>query len=390
MISLPSFQRLPLQRMSRVVLPFAVLALVGALLLHPGQSQTNPPSGAVAAVQVRTSRVQEQTVPMTQSGTGTVLPFASVTVRTRVDGQLNAVFYGEGQMVKAGQLLARIDPRIYEAQLAQALAQKAKDQVLLANAQVDLQRDQQLIKDDAVTQQTLDTQTALVAQLQAALQSDAAQVSLARVQLDYTTITSPINGRTGARLVDAGNIVHAADPGGLVVINQMDPIAVQFTLPEAGFQEIHSALRASKKPLKVEALDELTNRVLAQGDLTMVNNQIDTATGTVVLKARFANADSLLWPGQSVHARITLGERQHALIVPTTAVQRSQQGYFVYVVDAQDVVHIQAVQIVQQLGDTMVVGTGLVQGDRVVVDGQYRLTPGAHVVELQAAKGAKS
>lgn len=360
----------------------AVLLAAGAwrLMRHPAQPVAAGPAGVPAT----TVQVASETVPIARSGVGTVLPVASVTVRTRVDGQLDSVEFKEGQDVKAGQVLVRIDPRTFQAQLEQLVAQKAKDEATLANARADLQRYGELIKEDATTQQTLDTQRALVNQLQASLKSDEAQIHLAQVQLGFTTIAAPISGRIGARLVDPGNIVHAADANGLLVINQIDPIAVQFTLPESSFQAVNKALNGSHEPLAVEAIDRDTRDVLATGKLVLLNNQIDTATGTISLKAQFANAGHALWPGQSVDARVVLGERADALTVPSAVVQRNQEGFFAYVVGPDDKVRAQPLTVADTVKGKSVIETGLAAGDRVVLDGQYRLTPGARIVEKAA------
>ena len=356
---------------------------------HLSQSQTDPkttaqkPAGPAAIV--TTAKAKVETVPVTQTSPSTVIAMASVTIKARVDGQLEAVKFTEGQEVKAGQLLAVIDARPYQAQYDQAAALKAKDEALVANAEADLKRYTELIKDEATTQQTLDTQRALVKQLKASLMGDEAQLSFAKVQLGYTQISAPISGRIGARLVDAGNIVHAADPGGLLVINQIDPIALQFTLPESAFQQLSQAMRNSKKPLKVEALDRVSQQVLGTGEVILLNNQIDTTTGTISLKAKFANSARKLWPGQSLTARITLGELANALTVPTAAIQRGQDGLFVYVIDAQNVAQIKKVHVVQSDAMRAVVDQGLAAGDRVVIDGQYRLAPGSNVVEAKPA-----
>jgi multidrug efflux system membrane fusion protein len=348
-----------------------------------------PPQQVAHPVPVRTVQVKQQAVPIAMTGVGNVLPVMSVTVRPRVDGQLDRVEFKEGQDVKAGQLLARIDPRTYQAQVDQITAQKAKDEAQLANARADLARYEELIKDDATTRQQLDTQRALVNQLQATIKNDNAQIEYAKVNLGYTTINAPISGRVGARLVDPGNIVHAADTTGLLVINQIDPIAVQFTLPEASFQNINNALRANKTPLHVRALDRNTHEVLAEGELVLVNNQIDTSTGTITLKAHFPNTEHKLWPGQSVDARVVLGTRSEALTVPAPVVQRSQDGYFVYVVGADDKVSVQPIEVASTDDGMSVVTQGLQPGQRVVLDGQYRLTPGAHIVEMGTGKGQK-
>jgi multidrug efflux system membrane fusion protein len=339
---------------------------------------------------VRTVLVQQQTTPIIRAGVGTVKPIMSVTVRTRVDGQLDTVSFREGQDVRMGQTIAQIDPRPFKAQLSQNLAQKAKDTATLANARMDQARYEQLIKEDATTRQTLDTQRAVVEQLKAALLSDDAQIELARVNLGYTTIQAPISGRAGARLVDPGNIVRASDPNGLLVINQIDPIAVQFTLPESSFQDINAALTANAAALPVQAIDRNNNQVLASGKLALVNNQIDSSTGTILLKAEFPNPQRKLWPGQSVDARITLGQREQALTVPAPVVQRGQDGLYAYVIDEQGVAHTRPIEVDQgsSQGSTAVITNGLSVGERVVVDGQYRLTVGARVTELQAGSNA--
>ncbi|MDR0273829.1 MAG: efflux RND transporter periplasmic adaptor subunit [Burkholderiaceae bacterium] len=366
-------------------------AVIAAVALLAAGCSPPPPPKAAPPVQVRTALVQQQTAPITRTGVGNVLPVMSVTVRTRVDGQLDSVAFTEGQDVKAGQVLARIDPRTYQAQLDQSLAQKAKDEATLANARVDLARYEELIQQDATTRQTLDTQRALVGQLQAAVQNDDAQIAFARVNLGYTTITAPFAGRAGARLVDPGNIVRAADAGGLLVINQIDPIAVQFTLPESAFQSVNAALRASHDVLAVQALERGTGAVLAEGKLALVNNQIDASTGTIALKGQFPNPQHKLWPGQSVDARLVLGQREQALIAPSAAVQRGQSGLYAYVIDEGGKAQMQPIQIDE--GDSgarnnlVVVTQGLKAGERVVVDGHYKLTPGAQTVEMPAAGG---
>ncbi|MCL2523611.1 MAG: efflux RND transporter periplasmic adaptor subunit [Betaproteobacteria bacterium] len=347
-----------------------------------------PPPRVAPPVPVRTAPVQTQAMPITRNGLGKVLPAMSVTVRARIDGQLDSVEFKEGQDVRAGQLLAQIDPRTFQAQLDQNLAQKARDEAQLANARVDLTRYEELIKEEATTQQTLDTQRALVRQLEAAVQTDEAQIAQARVNLSYTRIHAPISGRIGARLVDPGNIVHASDPGGLLVINQIDPIAVQFTLPESDFQAVNRALNASATALTVQALDRDSREVLASGKLVLLNNQIDAGTGTISLKAQFANPEHKLWPGQSVDARLILGERAQALTVPTGAVQRGQSGLFVYVIEADDTARMQPITLADSDGGIAVVTEGLKDGERVVIDGYYRLTPGGRAVEMPAADAA--
>jgi multidrug efflux system membrane fusion protein len=375
-----------------------VLFAVGAALLLAGiaWSILHKPAGAnvpgatsakaTPPVAATTVRVRQQTVPIFEAGIGTVTPNQSVIVKARIDGQLDQVGFTEGQDVKAGQMLARIDPRTLQAQLEQVQAQRAKDAAQLANAKVDLQRYTTLIAQDAATQQQLDTQRALVAQLEAAVKTDDAQIHFAQVQLGFTTISAPISGRVGARLVDVGNIVHAADTTGLVVINQIDPISVVFTLPEEAFQRINRALQASHQPLAVRAYARSGDEVLGTGTLTLLNNQIDTATGTVQLKGSFPNPQHKLWPGQFVNVRLVLGDRENALTVPAAVVQRSQQGTYAYVVnDGDNTVQPQEIKVAQIQDGLAVIDEGLKAGDRVVLDGQYKLKPGARIVESGGA-----
>ncbi len=373
-----------------IALLVLLLAGGGAWLRHRSMAAEKPAAAPTPPVVATTVRVQQRDMPITLTGVGTVSALQSVTVRARIDGQLDKVGFVEGQDVKEGQLLAQIDPRTLQAQLAQILAQKAKDQAQLQNARRDLQRYTDLIRQDAATQQTLDTARAQVAQLEAALQSDDAQINFARVQLSYTRITAPISGRVGARLVDPGNIVHAADPNGLVVINQIDPIAVVFTLPEDAFQNINRALRASPQPLTVLAYARNGEEMLGQGSLILLNNQIDTSSGTVQLKARFSNAEHKLWPGQYVNARLVLGQRRQALTVPAGVVQRGPNGVYAYVVDADSTARMQPIQVADIQDGVAVIEHGLSAGQRVVLDGQYKLKAGLRVAEASAQNGSAS
>ncbi len=368
------------------------LGLAALLVAMGGCSKSTqadkPAAPAAPAVLVSAARVQTQTVPNYQTGVGSVTAAQTVIVKARIDGQLEKIGFSEGQDVKAGQLLAQIDARSLQAQLAQAQAQKARDAALLNNARADLQRYTTLVAQDAATGQQLETQRSLVAQLEAAQLTDNAQISYAEVQLSFTKITAPISGRAGARLIDVGNIVHAADPGGLVVINQIDPITVQFTLPEDAVPDINQALRSARTPLTVAAYARNGREPLATGKLILLNNQIDSATGTVQLKARFANATHALWPGQFVNVRLELGQRSQALTVPSAAVQRSQDGAFVYVVKEDGTVQNQPVKVARQQDGIAVIDSGLKVGERVVVDGQYKLKQGSSVIESPSGKGA--
>ena len=349
---------------------------------------TRPPEVPVGVVTVL---AKAQDMPVYRAGIGTVTPNFSVTVKARVDGELDKVGFAEGQDVKKGQMLAQLDPRTLQAQLLQAQAARAKDQATLANARLDLQRYTTLIAQDAATQQQLDTQKALVGQLEATVKADDAAVNYAQVQLGFTTITAPISGRVGARLIDPGNIVHAADATGVVVINQIDPISVVFTLPDDAVQDTIHALDG-KKPLQVQAFPRDGSKVLGTGTLTLLNNQIDTTTGTVQLKASFPNPQHNLWPGQFVNIRLILGERAKAVTLPEAAVQRSQAGVYVYVEDEESkTVKSQPITLIQIQDGIAVIGGGVTAGQRVVVDGQYKLKPGSKVVEVaRGASGAAS
>ncbi|MGO0788444.1 efflux RND transporter periplasmic adaptor subunit [Herbaspirillum seropedicae] len=368
------------------------IALAAALLmagiggwthLQRASAADQPQAKAPPPVSVTLASVQERDLPQYLAGVGTVTANASVVVKTRIDGQLEKVGFLEGEDVKKGQLLAQIDARALQAQLAQAEAQRAKDSATLMNARLDLQRYTTLRSQDAATQQQLDTQKALVAQLEAAVKTDEAQVAYAKVQLSYTTINAPISGRVGARLVDPGNIVHATDANGLVVINQIDPITLVFTLPEEAVAGINRAQRAHQQPLQVSAYARDSQEVLATGKLVLLDNQINTTNGTVQLKARFDNPDHKLWPGQYVNARLQMRSHGNALTVPAAAIQRNQQGTYVYAIDQEDQARMQPVQV-ERIQDGIAVlaaGNAVQAGQRVVIDGQYKLKPGSRIVE---------
>jgi len=349
------------------------------------------PRAAAAAVPVTIATVTAADVPIRLSGTGSVVASQSVTVHVRVDGQLDKIAFTEGQNVRKGDLLATIDPRPLQAQLASAQAQKAHDEATLTAALKDLERYTTLVAQDSIQQQTLDTQKATVGQLKASVASDQAQIDNATVQLGYTTIRSPIDGRTGIRMLDAGNIVHAADANGLVLINQIDPIAVLFTLPEGNVPQVNAAIRASgRTPLTLSAIAREDGRTLGSGRLLLVNNQIDTATGTVQLKGILDNPQHNLWPGQYVNVQLLLGVRKGALTVPESTIQRSPSGLFVYVVAADGTATTRAVKVDLVQDGVAVVGDGLQAGERVVSDGQYKLRQGVKVTAAGPAADANA
>lgn len=342
---------------------------------NPGGTQNSAPGAAPVPVSI--APVVRRDVPIILTGLGTVQAYYTVTLKSRVDGQIMSVNFREGQDVRKGQLLAVIDPRPYEVALETAKANLARDQAQLNTAKANLARSKQLLADDVVAQQDYDTQEASAGQFAGTVLADKAAIDNAKLNLEYTRITSPLDGRIGLRLVDPGNMVHATDANGLMVITQMRPIAVMFTLPEDQLPEVLAQSR--KGALKVQAYSRDDQTVLATGRLETVDNQIDVTTGTAKLKAVFDNKDGALWPNQFVNIHMELSTAKGALVVPMAALQRGPDGSLAYIMGPDHKVAIQPVTIAMTQGNIALISSGLKEGQQVVTEGQDKLQNGSLV-----------
>jgi multidrug efflux system membrane fusion protein len=373
-----------------IIIVLCLLVVAGAVWLARGRTAGADKKGPGARplelppVPVVAVPVAQKDVPIYLNGIGTVQAFNTVTVHARVDGQVQKIAFTEGQDVRAGDLLAQIDPDPFRTALDQAMAKKGQDEAQLANARVDLKRYADLLANEGVTQQQYDTQKSLVDQLVATVNADQAAIESAKVQLAYTTIVSPIDGRIGIRQVDAGNIVHASDANGLVVITQLKPISVVFILPEQTLGPIQQACQGADPDLTVVAVSQNNTNVLGEGKLAVIDNQIDPTSAQIKLKATFPNANLRLWPGQFVYARLLVTVRPGCVVVPAAVVQRGPQGDFAFVVKDDQTVETRPVKVAQAMPAQVeqgenIIEEGLRPGERVVVEGQYKLQQGSRV-----------
>ena len=372
-------------RTIRWILPIAVLAAVGYFgwqrfhgpdaATKAENAQKSAAAARTAAVPVTIAPVEKADFPVYLTGLGTVQGFNTVVVRTRVDGQIDKIAFREGQLVKQGDLLAQIDPRPYQATLDQAKAKKAQDEANLANANLDLQRYTKL--GEFATRQQTDTQRSTVTQLTAQLAADDAAIFNAQTQVDYTTVKAPISGVAGLRQVDMGNIVNASTQTGIVTIAQIEPIAVIFTAPEDQLPFINEA--QSTAPLKVIALTTDGKKTLSEGVLSVVNNQVDTTSGTIRLKAVFDNKNHALWPGQSVSTRLLVTTLKDATVVPDDAVQHGVDGLYAFAVNQDNKAELRKITVSKSIDGRSVIDQGLTPGQRVIVAGQYKVQPGSTV-----------
>jgi membrane fusion protein, multidrug efflux system len=363
-----------------VLIGIAALAVLGGVGWRYALSTAQSPhdtSSDKPAIPVTQAIAEAQDVPVYVQGLGTVQAFNTVNVRSRVNGQITKVFFNEGQEVRANDPLFQIDPRPYQAALDQAKAMKAKDEAQLQGAQLDLSRYAKLLPSGYQTQQQYDQQKATVGQFQAAVQADQAQIDTAQLNLDYALVRSPIDGRTGQRLVDMGNYIQSGQNTNLVTVTQLKPIFVSFTLPQSDLDPVREA--NAQGTLAVQAYGDDNKTLLSQGRLTLIDNQVDLATGTIHLRATFDNADQRLWPGEFVNAHLVLSTKRKAITVPAQTVMQGPDGAYAYLIKPDDTVERRNISIAMTQRELAVIDKGISAGDRVVLDGQYRLTQGAKV-----------
>jgi membrane fusion protein, multidrug efflux system len=354
----------------------AVVAVIAAAVVRHSEPTARPLSQP-AAVPVTVTAAAQRDVPIFLSGLGTVQAFNTIAIRSQIDGTLQSVNFTEGQEVHKGDVLAQIDPRALQAALDQAVAKKAQDQAQLVDVQKDLQRFKSLAAKSFETQQNVDLQQAKVDQFTAAVQADQAAIESAQTLLSYDTITAPIDGRVGFRQVDAGNIIHANDPNPLTVLTQVRPIVATFTLPQKNLVDVREAML--RGTVAVLAFDEDNVRQLAQGELMLINNQIDQTTSSISLKAKFPNDDERLWPGEFVRIRLQVDTRKDAVTVPPVAVQRGPNGLYAWVIKSDNTADQRRIETIPINTDVTIVTKGIAAGEQVVVNGQYRLQAGARV-----------
>jgi multidrug efflux system membrane fusion protein len=378
----------------KIVIPAAVLIILaagsGGFAYTRGLASKKPAAPAASLVPIVAGVVEQHDVPIYLSGVGTVIAYNTDVVRSQIQGQLVGINFAEGQAVHTGDLLAQIDPRPYQAQIEQFTANRDRDQAQLVNAVANLNRYTPLYKEGWATSQLLDTQKAQVSQLVNSVKSDQALIDAANVQLSYTRLTSPIDGVTGIRQIDDGNVIHPTDPNGLVVVTQLEPISVIFTLPETDLPKIQQQQSKTKAPLTVLAYSQDGKIKLDEGKLGLVDNEILQTTGSIRLKANFPNLAHRLWPGELINVRLLIDTRHDGLTVAASVVQQGPQGAYSYVVGADGSVALRPITVAQISEGQALIDSGLKANEQVVVDGQYKLQPGAHVSILhgQAADEA--
>src|SRR2546426_3263972 len=377
-----------------VVIAVVAIAAIGFFVYRrstqkkQASAQRDQAQAAARVIPVVAGAVQRRDVPIYLDGLGNVTAFKTVTVRSQVDGRLDRVLFKEGEPVKAGELLARIDPRPFQSQLQQALGALERDRAQLEAARRNFDRYRQLAAKKVIPQQQADDQAATVGQFEGAVRVDQATIEVAKLNLDYANIRSPIDGVTGVRIVDPGNLVHASDTNGLVVLTQLDPISVLFSLPQDDLARVTQELQQGM--LTVEAWSRDGAQKLATGQLTLVDNQINANTATLRLKAVFPNSQKLLWPNQFVKSRLLLTTRKDALVVPATVPQRGPDGLFAYVIQPDQTVQPRNIEVDHTEGDLVILAKGLQEGEQVVVDGQNQLRAGAKVMPRQAGQPART